>query len=901
MIPSSIVWNSIQVTIVCALAVIVSWACRGRYPQWVSSILVGTIFGSLLLSIAIFVPQSRWSIGLDQTATQIATDTTAVASTPSSSNLQRQGKSTTPATTVLDTNTIQGDGKSPALATTRFTQAFREWLGQSFHWIDHRVEALREQPAAPTWSVLGGMRATMLCLLVVCVGLWGVSLYWMRQVVRTSVPVDDTDLQELVSVYSKRLGIRSVPELRSTGTIHIGATVGFYRCHLLLNTDWRSWKPIELQSVVAHELAHIARFDFVWSMLSSLFRMFYFFHPMAYYLVRRLRLEQELAADQIAAGLVGDAKAYGRALAGLAIRGHDRRWASSPVLMASNFDLLRRIMMLKQGRLKPNVIRRRWTKVLLLTTAIAVLPFSGLRGTPPQEEPISSAKSEVRIETSVSESDSAKGAQSEHPKVGPQLRFSGASLYRPGMFQPDNVSPVACWCAAYLNSIILDQTPSLKSELVGSAELIMQFEDAKKEHGRLSFGMALSQAKDFEPGTSTQLITGAKIPGMPNPTLVEELVIDGHQVKGYALEMVGASDGERVVPKQASTWIVDDEVGCFRGSLEEVKNFLKVANLPEADKTPAPFESCQDAVCAFVFENCHLWKEEFRKHIQGSPKALEMNMVTPLLDGLVQCQASLKADRSESFVVEARYESAKQATAAKDLLAALLQMGIASVASEPDADQLAKLLATLVIEQQDNVLTMPVHTDFILYALEPDQKTRDGKSSIAGWECLLNSGFNQSSEGVVLAHEQTTSSIPARLVQNIDATPYRNQRVRFRATSTITEEDSAQATIELWTSGDRAKSLGYSVGSLSSGIEVDVAEDATVLSYGVAAKEVANGLTIRACSLEVVGPATGAPSQRPPHAVNWYARPGCKIYSKPTNMDFHESNEAAPQQVAEQP
>jgi beta-lactamase regulating signal transducer with metallopeptidase domain len=56
----------------------------------------------------------------------------------------------------------------------------------------------------------------------------------------------------------------------------------------------------ELAQIVAHELAHVKRRDLVWGWIPEVARMIYFFHPVAHWAAARIRLERELACDQVA-------------------------------------------------------------------------------------------------------------------------------------------------------------------------------------------------------------------------------------------------------------------------------------------------------------------------------------------------------------------------------------------------------------------------------------------------------------------------------------------------------------------------------------------------------------------------------------------------------------------------
>ncbi len=61
-----------------------------------------------------------------------------------------------------------------------------------------------------------------------------------------------------------------------------------------------SLAPAEVRQVVAHELAHVKRRDLVWGWIPEIARIVYFFHPVAHWVVWRVRLERELACDQLA-------------------------------------------------------------------------------------------------------------------------------------------------------------------------------------------------------------------------------------------------------------------------------------------------------------------------------------------------------------------------------------------------------------------------------------------------------------------------------------------------------------------------------------------------------------------------------------------------------------------------
>lgn len=77
----------------------------------------------------------------------------------------------------------------------------------------------------------------------------------------------------------------------------------------------------QFRQVLAHELAHVRRRDLVWGWIAETARMLYFFHPVAHWVSYRVRLERELACDEIAMHLSGfDAGSYAETLVQVASR-----------------------------------------------------------------------------------------------------------------------------------------------------------------------------------------------------------------------------------------------------------------------------------------------------------------------------------------------------------------------------------------------------------------------------------------------------------------------------------------------------------------------------------------------------------------------------------------------------
>jgi beta-lactamase regulating signal transducer with metallopeptidase domain len=70
----------------------------------------------------------------------------------------------------------------------------------------------------------------------------------------------------------------------------------------------------QLEAILAHELAHIRRHDYLFNMLQVLAETLFFYHPAIWWVSSRIRHERELCCDDLAVELCGDAIGYARAL-----------------------------------------------------------------------------------------------------------------------------------------------------------------------------------------------------------------------------------------------------------------------------------------------------------------------------------------------------------------------------------------------------------------------------------------------------------------------------------------------------------------------------------------------------------------------------------------------------------
>jgi protein involved in polysaccharide export with SLBB domain len=115
-----------------------------------------------------------------------------------------------------------------------------------------------------------------------------------------------------------RMGVTRAVRLVESAWVQVPAVVGVLRPVILLPAGALSGLTMaQLESILAHELAHVRRHDYVVNLLQAAAETLLFYHPAVWWVSRRVREERELCCDDEAAAACGDRVLYARALADL--------------------------------------------------------------------------------------------------------------------------------------------------------------------------------------------------------------------------------------------------------------------------------------------------------------------------------------------------------------------------------------------------------------------------------------------------------------------------------------------------------------------------------------------------------------------------------------------------------
>ena len=112
--------------------------------------------------------------------------------------------------------------------------------------------------------------------------------------------------------------------------VTVPVAIGVIAPTVVLPLGWRYWPDAQLRAVVEHELAHVARHDPLVALLARLNVCVFWFHPLSWWLERRLAVTAEHACDEVAVRAIGDSGRYVEVLVEMAAtvrrRGGRLRW-----------------------------------------------------------------------------------------------------------------------------------------------------------------------------------------------------------------------------------------------------------------------------------------------------------------------------------------------------------------------------------------------------------------------------------------------------------------------------------------------------------------------------------------------------------------------------------------------
>jgi len=194
-----------------------------------------------------------------------------------------------------------------------------------------------------------------------------------RLLLRGCAPVSNPPLLECTAELARSLHLPTVPSLLMTDAISSPLLLAGSRPVIVLPSALAAGSTLEhLKLMIAHEMAHLKRFDLWWVWLAVAGEGLFFFHPLLWLARREWRLTQEMACDEMALRMTRvPASTYGDMLVGVAALKLSSR--HEPILVTLGLTETKEMLARRLNAMK--VVKLNSTKRTALATA-AILVFS---------------------------------------------------------------------------------------------------------------------------------------------------------------------------------------------------------------------------------------------------------------------------------------------------------------------------------------------------------------------------------------------------------------------------------------------------------------------------------------------------------------------------------------------
>ena len=139
-------------------------------------------------------------------------------------------------------------------------------------------------------------------------------VYIQRLRKRNTYPVE-AHWQKKLQFICDKMGLNKTIRLLESASVSGPMVIGHFKPIILFPIGaLTGMNPSQVEAILAHELAHIYRNDYLVNILQSLAEIVLFYHPAAWWLSNKMQATREHCCDDLAISLCGDRIVYAKAL-----------------------------------------------------------------------------------------------------------------------------------------------------------------------------------------------------------------------------------------------------------------------------------------------------------------------------------------------------------------------------------------------------------------------------------------------------------------------------------------------------------------------------------------------------------------------------------------------------------
>ncbi len=189
------------------------------------------------------------------------------------------------------------------------------------------------------------------------------------------LPFEEKWIEKIIE-FSNDLGINKVIKAYQSPHTKSPITLGYLKPIILFPVKaFTGLTEKEIEAIIAHELAHIIRNDYLFNIIQSFIEILFFYHPAIWTISKFIRDEREHSCDEIAIQLTKDKVTYAKALTNAQIFSE----SEETLLMAfgkKHSNLLERIKRIQKLNLMKSNIAERIIAAFIIVSSIFLVSFS---------------------------------------------------------------------------------------------------------------------------------------------------------------------------------------------------------------------------------------------------------------------------------------------------------------------------------------------------------------------------------------------------------------------------------------------------------------------------------------------------------------------------------------------
>jgi beta-lactamase regulating signal transducer with metallopeptidase domain len=246
----------------------------------------------------------------------------------------------------------------------------------------------RSTPIVPATSSVAG-RVPRVSALTLLLGIWALGALYLVgrlvlgalvlvRVVRRGTPLDTPEWRRPLLEAADRLALERLPRLVMSDRLPMPFACGVLHPAIVLPVGAAEWDDGRRRTVLFHELAHLTRYDLIANAFGQVTCALYWFHPLVWMAVRKLRIESERACDDLVLGVGTRPSEYADHLLQIVCRASHARTPAVALPMAQRHEFEGRMLAILERAARREPASGRHAAVLGALALALVVPLAAL-------------------------------------------------------------------------------------------------------------------------------------------------------------------------------------------------------------------------------------------------------------------------------------------------------------------------------------------------------------------------------------------------------------------------------------------------------------------------------------------------------------------------------------------